>query len=181
MKWSLVECNPKPDLNDRTASTLVIQLKFSLPWKGYMFRGNFPTRLDDKGRLKIPADFKHEIDRSYDGQFYITSRDGSVIQLYPLKEWEQIEEKMTKLPTLDDTLEKFLNVTSFYGQTVTMDTQGRLTIPDRLRNEFGLKGDVAVVGKLKMIEIRGLEEYTQYVKANPITAADRTELKKMDL
>ena len=64
-----------------------------------MFRGNCPTRLDEKGRLKIPADFKHEIDRAYDSQFYLTSRDKKVIELYPLKEWEQIEDRLAKLPT----------------------------------------------------------------------------------
>lgn len=146
-----------------------------------MFRGNCPTRLDDKGRLKIPADFKKEIDDSYNGQFYITSLDGAVIRLYPLQEWERIEEKMAKLPTTDETLEKFLDVTSYYGQVVTMDAQGRLTISDRLRNEFRLKGEVAVVGKLHYIEIRLMDEYTQHVKANHITAVDKAELKKMEI
>jgi len=131
-----------------------------------MFRGNCPTRIDDKGRLKIPADFKKEIDENYTEQFYITSLDGTIIRLYPLQEWERVEEKMAKLPTTDETLEKFLDVTSYYGQVVSMDNQGRVTISDRLRNEFKLKGEVAVVGKLHYIEIRLMDEYTQHVKAN---------------
>jgi MraZ protein len=146
-----------------------------------MFRGNCPTRIDDKGRLKIPADFKKEIEESYNAQFYITSLDGTVIRLYPLQEWERIEEKMAKLPTMDETLEKFLDIASYYGQLVTMDTQGRLTIPDRHRNEFRLKGEVAVVGKLRYIEISLMDEYTQRVKANHITAVDKAELKKMEI
>ena len=81
-----------------------------------MFRGNCPTRLDEKGRLKMPADFKHEIDRNYDGQFYITSRDGKVIQLYPLKEWEELERKADAAPTSNRAVQKFLNTTSLYGQ-----------------------------------------------------------------
>ena len=64
-----------------------------------MFRGSSPTRLDDKGRLKMPADFKHVIDKKYDDQFYITSRDGKVIQLYPLKEWEAVEAKADAAPS----------------------------------------------------------------------------------
>jgi MraZ protein len=146
-----------------------------------MFRGNCPTRIDDKGRLKIPADFKKEIDESYTDQFYITSLDGTIIRLYPLQEWERVEEKMAKLPTTDETLEKFLDVTSYYGQVVSMDSQGRVTISDRLRNEFKLKGEVAVVGKLHYIEIRLMDEYTQHVKANHITAVDKAELKKMEI
>ena len=41
-----------------------------------MFRGNHPTRVDEKGRLKIPADFKRRVDERYGTQFYITSMDG---------------------------------------------------------------------------------------------------------
>jgi MraZ protein len=92
-----------------------------------------------------------------------------------------VEEKMAKLPTTDETLEKFLDVTSYYGQVVSMDNQGRVTISDRLRNEFKLKGEVAVVGKLHYIEIRLMDEYTQHVKANHITAVDKAELKKMEI
>jgi MraZ protein len=146
-----------------------------------MFRGNCPTRLDEKGRLKLPADFKHEIDENYSDQFYITSLDGAVIRLYPLREWEQVEQKMAKLPSSDETLDKFLDVTAYYGQLVSMDAQGRLTISDRLRNEFGLKGEVAVIGKLRYIEIRLMEEYRAYVKANHIKPADKAELRKMEI
>ncbi len=49
-----------------------------------MFRGNHPTRVDEKGRLKVPAEFKRVIDEKYSLQFYITSLDGKVAQVYPL-------------------------------------------------------------------------------------------------
>lgn len=146
-----------------------------------MFRGNCPTRLDDKGRLKVPADFKHEIDRSYDSAFYITSRDKKVIELYPLKEWEQIEERIAKLPSSNAAVQKFLNITSFFGQVVTMDPQGRLTISDRLRTHFGLKGEVAVVGKLNRMEIRPMEEFTEYIKANEISDEENDQLAQMGI
>ncbi|SRR6266568_2160140 len=141
-----------------------------------MFRGNCPTRLDDKGRLKVPADFKREIDKSYDGQFYITSFDGAVIKMYPLKEWEAFEQKITSNGPSHGELEKFKNVTSYYGQIVEMDTQGRLTIAEWLRNKFGLKGDVAVIGKWDHIEIRVMESFSKDVEANPLTPADMNTL-----
>ncbi len=143
-----------------------------------MFRGNCPTRLDEKGRLKMPADFKHEIDRSYDGQFYITSLDGKVIKLYPLKEWEVFEEQVCSQPISNQTVQKFLNITSYYGQVVEMDDQGRLTIAEWLRNKFGLKGEVAVIGKLNHIEIRIMEEFGKAVEANPLTHGDLDELSR---
>ena len=59
-----------------------------------MFRGNHPTRVDEKGRLKVPAEFKRVIDEKYGQQFYITSFDGKVAQVYPFEEWERIEQKL---------------------------------------------------------------------------------------
>lgn len=142
-----------------------------------MFRGHFPTRLDDNGRLKIPADFKRETDKIYEnGQFYITSFDGVVIQLYPLKEWELFEAQATDSSISYQKRQKFLDTTSYYGQMVTMDNQGRLTIADWLREEFGLKGEVAVVGKREHIEIQREEDYKKQVKANLLTPEDMDEL-----
>ena len=63
-----------------------------------MFRGNHPTRVDEKGRLKLPAEFKRRVDELYGPQFYITSKDGKRAEIYPLKEWEKIEEKLAEDP-----------------------------------------------------------------------------------
>ena len=146
-----------------------------------MFRGNCPTRLDEKGRLKVPADFKREIDRNYDGQFYITSVDGQVIQLYPLKEWEAIEQRAAAQPISNQAVQRFLTSTGYYGQSVEMDSQGRLTIAEWLRNKFGLKGEVAVIGKLRFLEIRLMEELGPSVENNPLTPAELDELAKLGI
>src|ERR1039458_1999612 len=89
-----------------------------------MFRGNHPTRVDEKGRLKVPAEFKRVIDEKYAQKFYITSLDGIVAQVYPFEEWERIEQKLASLSTFNPTKKKFLNRTNYYGQVVEMDGQG---------------------------------------------------------
>ena len=94
-----------------------------------MFRGNHQTRVDEKFRLKLPAEFKRRVDEIYGPLFYITSVDGKRAQLYPMKEWEAIEAKIVQLEPTDPEREDFLNVTSYYGQTVEMDSQGRLLLP----------------------------------------------------
>ncbi len=66
-----------------------------------MFRGNHPTRVDEKGRLKLPADFKRRVDELYGPQFYITSKDGKRAEIYPLKEWEAIEAKLAGIPSMN--------------------------------------------------------------------------------
>src|SRR2546423_14336257 len=105
-----------------------------------MFRGNNPARVDEKGRLKVPADFKRHIDEKYGAEFYITSRDGRVAEIYPVEEWRKIEEKLAKLSNFNPSKKKFLNKVNYYGQMVEMDAQGRLLMSPIPRRAGGDKG-----------------------------------------
>jgi len=140
-----------------------------------MFRGNHPTRVDEKGRLKVPSEFKRIIDEKYGTQFYITSVDGRVAQVYPFEEWQQIEEKLARLSNFNPTKKKFLNRTNYYGQVVEMDAQGRLLIPALLRDSAQIKGEVAVVGQLKYLEVQSIERYKQDIEV-AFTAEDEKTL-----
>jgi transcriptional regulator MraZ len=122
-----------------------------------MFRGNHPTRVDEKGRLKVPAEFKRVIDDKYGAQFYITSVDGKVAQVYPFEEWERIEQKLAALSSFNPTKKKFLTRTNYWGQVVEIDSQGRLLLPQLLRDSAQLKGEVAVMGYLNRLEVQSME------------------------
>ena len=123
-----------------------------------MFRGNYPARVDEKGRLKVPAEFKRVQDEKYSGgQFYITSRDGKVAEIYPFEEWESIERKLAQLSNYNPTKKKFLAHTNYYGQVVEIDGQGRLLLPQLLRETADLKGEVAVTGWLTRLEVQTME------------------------
>ena len=124
-----------------------------------MFRGNHQTRVDEKFRLKLPAEFKRRVDEVYGPLFYITSVDGKRAQLYPMKEWEAIEAKIVQLEPTDPQREDFLNVTSYYGQTVEMDSQGRLLLPPVVRQAANLAGDVNVLGMQTILEVINLEAF----------------------
>src|SRR2546427_7506533 len=119
-----------------------------------MFRGNHPTRVDEKGRLKVPAEFKRVIDEKYGTQFYITSLDGKVAQVYPFEEWERIEQKLAGLSTFNPTKKKFLDRVNYYGQVVEMDGQGRLLIPQLLRDSAQIKGEGGGFGEPKLFNLR---------------------------
>jgi len=112
-----------------------------------MFRGNHPTRVDEKGRLKLPAEFK------------------------PLKEWERIEEFLSNAPS-SAAKQKFLDVTNYYGQAVEIDSQGRLLIPLLLREKAELKGDVAVLGQNKKLVVINDERVKAKIEASPLTGED---------
>lgn len=124
-----------------------------------MFRGNHQTRVDEKFRLKLPAEFKRMVDEDYGPVFYITSQDGKRAQLWPMKVWEEYEAKIVQLEETDPDREDFLNVTSYYGQTVEMDTQGRLLMPPVIRQAAQLAGDVNVLGMQKILEVTNLEMF----------------------
>ena len=141
-----------------------------------MFRGNHPTRVDDKGRLKVPAEFKRVIDEKYGTQFYITSLDGKVAQIYPFEEWERIEQKLAGLSTFNPTKKKFLDRVNYWGQQVEMDGQGRLLIPQLLRENAAIKGEVAVLGNLTYLEVRNLEALQQEIETEQFTEDDEKTL-----
>jgi len=141
-----------------------------------MFRGNHPTRVDEKGRLKVPAEFKRVIDEKYGQRFYITSLDGTIAQLYPFEEWEQIEQKLAGLSTFNPTKKKFLSATGYWGQEVEMDGQGRLLLPQILRDEANVTGDVVVFGMQTYLEVANKEAFKQHMDANPITTEDEESL-----
>jgi len=146
-----------------------------------MFRGNHPTRVDEKGRLKVPAEFKRLIDEKYGTQFYITSLDGKVAQVYPFEEWQRIEEKLAKLSNFNPTKKKFLNRTNYYGQLVEIDGQGRVLIPALLRETARIQGEVAVVGNLTYLEVQSIEAYRKDIEENPFTQDDEKTLDELGI
>ena len=146
-----------------------------------MFRGNHPTRVDEKGRLKVPAEFKRVMEEKYAQKFYITSLDGIVAQVYPFEEWERIEQKLASLSTFNPTKKKFLNRTNYYGQVVEMDGQGRLLIPQLLRDAAQIKGEVAVSGYQTYLEVRNLQAYRQQMEEEKFTPEDEKTLDELGI
>jgi MraZ protein len=146
-----------------------------------MFRGNHPTRVDEKGRLKIPAEFKRVIDDKYALRFYITSLDGKVAQIYPFEEWERIEQKLAALSTYNPTKKKFLNRVNYYGQVVEMDGQGRLLIPQILREAAQIRGEVAVLGNLTYLEVHNMEAFRREIEEQAFTDDDTKTLDELGI
>ncbi len=97
-----------------------------------MLRGNIPAKVDEKGRLKIPAAFLEKL-KEHGERFYVTSEEGDHARIYPMKFWGEIEEKLAKVSSYNKAKQKFLTRTNYYGQVVEIDGQGRVLIPAVLR------------------------------------------------
>ena len=141
-----------------------------------MFRGNHPTRMDDKGRLKLPAEFKRVVDEKYGTQFFITSRDGRRAEIHPLPEWQKIEEKLAQIPSFDEAKNKLLDVVNYYGGMAEMDAQGRVLIPQILREKVNVVGDVVVLGKQSFLEVVNHDAFRQELDTSPLTPDDKRSL-----
>jgi MraZ protein len=140
-----------------------------------MLRGNYLATVDEKGRVKIPADFLAEL-RKGGTKFYVTSSVGNHARVYPMKVWEEIEKKLAKLSSHNAAKQKFLARTNYYGQVVEADGQGRVLIPPVLRESAEMKGEVDVQGQLTYLEIWNHARFLEQMNRNPMTAADEQAL-----
>jgi len=138
-------------------------------------RGNYPAKVDEKGRLKIPASFLEEF-KEYGNQFYITSPTGDTARIYPMPVWNAIEDKLAGLPSSNKFKRKFLMRTSYYGQAVEMDAQGRVLLPSVLREKAQTLGDVAVLGALDHLEVMNDSRARDDMEKDPYTEEDEQAL-----
>ena len=146
-----------------------------------MLRGNAPATMDDKGRLKIPTVFRAEIEVTWGSDFYVTSISGECVLVYPLPVWQEIEQKLAKLPTLNPTKKKFLDRTNFYGQLASLDKSGRILIPTQIREKARMNGEVAVLGYLNYLEVWNHEWFVDNKLGQEFTAADNETLGQLGI
>ncbi|MGR9072244.1 MAG: division/cell wall cluster transcriptional repressor MraZ [Gammaproteobacteria bacterium] len=125
-----------------------------------MFRGVSSVNLDAKGRLAIPTRYRGELQESCDSKLVVTvavDENGSgqegCLWLYPLPEWEAVEEKIIKLPTLNKGVGKLRRFLIGYATECEMDAQGRILLSDKLRQFAKLEKQVVLLGQLNKFEI----------------------------
>ena len=137
-----------------------------------MLRGNAPATIDDKGRLKVPATFRTEIEDSWGSDFYVTSLTGESVRIYPLPVWQEIEERLAKLPSFNPTKKKFLDRANYYGQLTSLDKSGRILIPALLRDSAQMTGEVAVLGYLNYLDVWNHDRFIHRLKEEAFTEKD---------
>ena len=111
-----------------------------------MLRGNHPARVDDKGRIKVPTAFRSVVEGQYGPELFVTSVTGEYVRLYPMAVWIEIERKLAAVPSTSPARQRFVDRVNFFGQVVTLDRQGRLLVPQILRESAAMTGEVCVLG-----------------------------------
>ena len=107
--------------------------------------GHAPARVDDKGRLKIPADFRKFIEEKYGSDCFITSIDGERAMVYPMAVWYDFQARLARVPSTSVAKAKLLERVNYFGQASTMDGQGRVLVPTILREVAGISDDAATL------------------------------------
>ncbi|MBI4443971.1 MAG: division/cell wall cluster transcriptional repressor MraZ [Acidobacteria bacterium] len=146
-----------------------------------MLRGHHPARIDDKGRLKIPAPFKLELEQQYGEEFYVTSLESTYVRVYPMEEWNKVERRLAESSTFNKVRRKFLDRANYYGQVVRWDKQGRILLPTLLREVADMKGEVAVLGNLGYLSVWNKERFLKHIESNPITPEDEELLDQLGI
>ena len=130
-------------------------------------RGSVQTRIDDKGRLKIPTMFRGVIQDQHGPDVFVTSVTGESVRIYPMPVWLEVEQKLSKMPANHPSRLKFLDRVNYFGQTSELDGQGRIVVSQLLRDSASIVGDVRVFGKIDYLEVWNEERFTQKLHREP--------------
>jgi MraZ protein len=109
--------------------------------------------LDEKGRLAIPTRYRGELLTTCSGQVIVTVGLDKCLLLYPLPEFEEIERKLVKLPSLNPHAKRLQRLLMGHATECELDGQGRLLVAESLRHYAGLERKVALVGQGNKFEI----------------------------
>ncbi len=147
-----------------------------------MFIGNFTTKVDDKGRIKIPSKFRKELFEISNGEVVMVMFAKDRINLYPKKIWKEELVKISRMK--DKKLKKdMMLLISYTVDEFTIDNQGRLSFSQKLRDTFQIKsGDnLSVVGNFDYIYIYKEDYFEQMAKNLMFESDEYLEEPKLDM
>ncbi|MFW5940813.1 MAG: division/cell wall cluster transcriptional repressor MraZ [Chloroflexota bacterium] len=126
-----------------------------------MFLGEYTHTIDDKGRITIPAKFRGELATG----LVVTRGFDQNLMVFPLKEWEALAERIAQRPLGDEDVRAFRRRVFSGAVDLAPDRQGRIVLPQYLRDFAGIDGEVVVAGVFNYIELWNTEAW-QSVRAS---------------
>jgi transcriptional regulator MraZ len=136
-----------------------------------MFLGTHHPRLDEKGRLFLPAKFRDELQE----RLVITRGQERCLYVWPMVEFVSRTEPMRTTPVTDKRARDFMRMMFAGASEETPDKQGRITIPPLLREYAGLTRDCVVIGAMNRLEVWDAESWNAYSAAQESVFSNLTE------
>ena len=138
--------------------------------------GHSPAKIDEKGRLKVPAGFRKIIEERYGSDCFITSMDGERALVYPLPVWFEFQSRVARVPSTSTARTRLLERVNYFGQVSTLDAQGRVLVPQVLRDVAGVNDDVVVLGSQDHLIVWNEQRIQKRLSEQPLTEEDFKEL-----
>ena len=136
-----------------------------------MFLGTHSPRLDEKGRLILPAKFRDQMDEGV----VITRGQERCLYVFPAAEFERLAGQLRQAPVTSKQARDYLRVFLSGASDEAVDRQGRVTIPPVLRSYAGLDRDCAVIGAGERVEIWAAEAWEAYLAQQEQAFADQAD------
>ena len=128
--------------------------------KFIMFIGEYRHTIDAKKRLAIPAKFRKKLGEA---AVLTKSLDNSLV-LYPIREWEELAGKLSKLPVGQASTRSFVRTMLAGAADIEIDSLGRILVPEYLKDFAGLKKNVIIAGLFNRLEIWDEAAWSEYKK-----------------
>lgn len=125
-----------------------------------MLLGEYKHSIDDKGRLAIPAKFRPKIE----GGAIITRGLDKCLFVFTMREWEKLADKLVALPLAQANSRAFARLMLSGAADVELDSQGRILIPEHLRQYAGLSKNSVIAGVYNRMEVWDAEAWNEYKK-----------------
>jgi len=142
-------------------------------------RGMHNGKLDEKGRLKLPAQFQAFLEKFTEGKFFVTSTDRTTAQIYPMSIWREQEAKLTSGEIPAKIAKEVLFTANDLGYDQTMDSQGRITFNSELRTELGMDDQplrlYSELGHIQILTGAVYEAQKRESKANAVSNRELAE------
>jgi len=136
-----------------------------------MFLGTHTPRLDDKGRLALPAKFRSELESG----LVITKGQERCLFVFPVTEFNRLTELLRTAPVTDRRVRDYSRVFFASASHEVPDGQGRITVPQPLRHYAGLTKDSVVIGANTRVEVWDANAWQEYLDNTEQTFADAAE------
>lgn len=137
-----------------------------------MFLGTHTPRLDDKGRLALPAKFRTELE----GGLVITKGQERCLFVFPMAEFSRITELLRSAPVTQRSVRDYSRVFFASASHEVPDGQGRITVPAQLREYAGLSKDCVVIGANSRVEVWDSAAWQNYLESTEQSFADAEEV-----
>ena len=126
-----------------------------------MYIGEYTHSIDNKGRVIMPSLFREELGMS----FYVTKGMEGCIFVYDKESWKLLEEKTKQLRLTSKKARQFERIFYAPARELEFDKQGRIVIPQNLREYAGINKEATIIGVSSRIEIWDKERYEEYISS----------------